>query len=102
MIRVEDNRSITAMANREGLHVAFTRHRATARMVAQEVDVLRKVAQRSVIEEMSAGDLEEAHTESDDGAERYCSRRELCVDGDRAPSAGFLYCFRVGDPRFVS
>jgi hypothetical protein len=27
MIRVEDNRSVLAMANREDLHVAFTRHR---------------------------------------------------------------------------
>jgi hypothetical protein len=33
MIRIEDNRSLNAMANREDLHVAFTRHRATARNV---------------------------------------------------------------------
>ena len=59
MIRVEDNRSLTAMANREDLHVAFTRHRATARMFVQDLDVLRKAAQRSTIEQVSARYLEQ-------------------------------------------
>src|SRR5260221_4813957 len=36
MIRVEDNRSLLAMANREDLHVAFTRHRAGARIGLQK------------------------------------------------------------------
>jgi hypothetical protein len=58
MIRVEDNRSLRAMANREDLHVAFTRHRVEARMFVQSVDVLREVAGRSIIDPMSARDLE--------------------------------------------
>jgi transcriptional antiterminator Rof (Rho-off) len=40
MIRVEDNPSLLAMANREDLHVAFTRHRASARMFVQDINVL--------------------------------------------------------------
>jgi hypothetical protein len=44
MIRVEDNRSLVAMANREDLHVAFTRHRANARMFVQDIGVLKPVA----------------------------------------------------------
>jgi hypothetical protein len=58
MIRVEDNRSLNAMANREDLHVAFTRHRATARMFVQDIEVLRKTANRSIIDQVRAGDLE--------------------------------------------
>jgi hypothetical protein len=58
MIRVEDNRSLNAMANREDLHVAFTRHRATARMFVQDVEVLRKTANRSIIDPVTARDLE--------------------------------------------
>jgi hypothetical protein len=66
MIRVEDNRSFLAMANREDLHVAFTRHRATARMFVQDVDMLRKAAHRSLIDKVAARDLQqETH-----GAER--------------------------------
>jgi conjugative relaxase-like TrwC/TraI family protein len=49
MIRLEDNRSLQAMANREDLHVAFTRHRANARMFVQDISVLRRVANRSLI-----------------------------------------------------
>jgi hypothetical protein len=60
MIRVEDNRSLTAMANREDLHVAFTRHRAAARMFVQDVHVLRKAAQRSAIDKVWARDLQKA------------------------------------------
>ena len=58
MIRVEDNRSLIVMANREDLHVAFTRHRADARMFVQDVNVLRRVANRSLIKNLSARDLE--------------------------------------------
>jgi conjugative relaxase-like TrwC/TraI family protein len=58
MIRVEDNRSLLAMANREDLHVAFTRHRASARMFVQDVNVLRRVANRSLIKDLTARDLE--------------------------------------------
>jgi hypothetical protein len=58
MIRVEDNRSLNAMANREDLHVAFTRHRATARMFVQDIEVLRKAANRSIIDQATARDLE--------------------------------------------
>jgi hypothetical protein len=58
MIRVEDNRSLMAMANREDLHVAFTRHRAGARMFVQDINVLRRVANRSLIKNLSARDLE--------------------------------------------
>jgi hypothetical protein len=58
MIRVEDNRSLMAMANREDLHVAFTRHRAGARMFVQDINVLRRVANRSLIEDLTARDLE--------------------------------------------
>src|SRR5258706_15329788 len=58
MIRVEDNRSLTAMANREDLHVAFTRHRVTARMFVQDIEVLRKAANRSIIDQVTARDLE--------------------------------------------
>jgi conjugative relaxase-like TrwC/TraI family protein len=58
MIRLEDNRSLLAMANREDLHVAFTRHRAGARMFVQDINVLRRVANRSLIKDLSARDLE--------------------------------------------
>jgi conjugative relaxase-like TrwC/TraI family protein len=58
LIRVEDNRSLRAMANREDLHVAFTRHRATARMFVQDIEVLRKTANRSIIDQVTARDLE--------------------------------------------
>jgi len=58
MIRVEDNRSLNAMANREDLHVAFTRHRATARMFVQDIEVLRKTANRSIIDQVTPRDLE--------------------------------------------
>jgi hypothetical protein len=58
MIRVEDNRSLLAMANREDLHVAFARHRANARMFVQDISVLRQVANRSLIKDITARDLE--------------------------------------------
>src|ERR1700730_1273880 len=58
MIRVDDNRSLLAMANREDLHVAFTRHRASARMFVQDMSVLRQVANRSLIKDVTARDLE--------------------------------------------
>ncbi len=58
MIRIEDNRSLNAMANREDLHVAFTRHRATARMFVQDIEVLRRTANRSIIDQVTARDLE--------------------------------------------
>jgi conjugative relaxase-like TrwC/TraI family protein len=58
MIRVEDNRSLLAMANREDLHVAFTRHRDQARMFVQDIDILRQVANRSLIKDVMARDLE--------------------------------------------
>ena len=62
MIRVEDNRSLLAMANREDLHVAFTRHRASARMFAQDINVLRRVANRSLIKDLIARDIESRKT----------------------------------------
>jgi len=62
MIRVEDNRSLLAMANREDLHVAFTRHRASARMFVQDTGVLRQVASRSLIKDVTARDLETRKT----------------------------------------
>jgi hypothetical protein len=70
MIRVEDNRSLTAMATREDLHVAFTRHRATARMYVQDIDTLRKAANRSVIDKVRARDLQQVthHVERQLGA----------------------------------
>jgi hypothetical protein len=58
MIRVEDNRSLVAMANREDLHVAFTRHRAGARMFVQDISVMRRMANRSLIKDITARDLE--------------------------------------------
>jgi hypothetical protein len=58
MIRVEDNRSLVAMVSREDLHVAFTRHRANARMFVQDIGVLRQVANRSLIKDLTARDLE--------------------------------------------
>ena len=58
MIRVEDNQSLLAMANREDLHVAFTRHRHQARMFVQDIGVLRQVANRSLIKDVMARDLE--------------------------------------------
>lgn len=58
MIRVEDNRSLLAMANREDLHVAFIRHRASARMFVQDINVFRRVADRSLIKGVMARDLE--------------------------------------------
>jgi conjugative relaxase-like TrwC/TraI family protein len=58
MIRVEDNRSLAAMANREDLHVAFTRHRAGGRMYVQDINVLRRVVNRSLIKDITARDLE--------------------------------------------
>jgi hypothetical protein len=64
MIRVEDNRSLAAMANREDLHVAFTRHRAGARMYVQDINVLRQVANRSLIKDVTARDLETRNIEA--------------------------------------
>src|SRR6201984_1872329 len=64
MIRVEDNRSLLAMANREDLHVAFTRHRANARMLVQDIAVLRQVAHRSLIKDLTARHLETRKTVS--------------------------------------
>jgi hypothetical protein len=64
MIRVEDNRSLLAMANREDLHVAFTRHRANARMFVQDIAVLRQVANRSLIKDLTARHLETRKTVS--------------------------------------
>jgi conjugative relaxase-like TrwC/TraI family protein len=58
MIRLEDSRSLLAMANREDLHVAFTRHRANGRMFVQDISVLRQVANRSLIKDLTARDLE--------------------------------------------
>jgi conjugative relaxase-like TrwC/TraI family protein len=58
MIRAEDNRSLLAMANREDLHVSFTRHRANARMFVEDIGVLRQVANRSLINDLTARDLE--------------------------------------------
>jgi hypothetical protein len=57
MIRMEDDRSLTAMASREDLHVAFTRRRATARMFVQDIAALRKVANRSIIDKGTARDV---------------------------------------------
>jgi hypothetical protein len=54
MIPVEDNRSLLAMTNGEDLHVAFTRHRASARMFVQGIGVLRQVANRSLIKDVTA------------------------------------------------
>ena len=64
MIRVEDNRSLAAMANREDLHVAFTRHRAGARMYVEDINVLRRVANRSLIKDTTARDLETRNIEA--------------------------------------
>jgi conjugative relaxase-like TrwC/TraI family protein len=58
MIRAENNRSLLAMANREDLHVSFTRHRANARMFVEDIGVLRQVANRSLINDLTARDLE--------------------------------------------
>jgi conjugative relaxase-like TrwC/TraI family protein len=57
MVRVEDNRSLRAMASREDLHVAFTRHRATAMMFVENVDVLKEVANRSSSNRLNASGL---------------------------------------------
>ncbi len=62
MIRVEDNRSLLTMANREDLHVAFTRHRANARIFVQDINVLRRVGNRSLIKDLTARDLNGAST----------------------------------------
>jgi hypothetical protein len=58
MIRVEDNRSLVAIANREDLHVASTRHPANARIFVRDIGVLRQVANRSLIKDLTARDLE--------------------------------------------
>ena len=68
MIRVENNRSLLAMANREDLYVAFTGHLASARMFAQDINVLRRVANRSLIKDLIARDIESRKTVT--GAER--------------------------------
>jgi conjugative relaxase-like TrwC/TraI family protein len=47
MIRFEDNRSLRALAGQEDLHVGFTRHRATAKMFVESIDILREIASRS-------------------------------------------------------
>ena len=57
MVRVEDNRSLRAMASREDLYVAFTRHRATATMFVENIDVLRDVANRSSSNRLNASGL---------------------------------------------
>jgi AAA domain-containing protein len=48
----------TANYKPEDLHVAFTRHRANARMFVQDISVLRQVANRSLIKDLTARDLE--------------------------------------------
>lgn len=45
--RFEDNQSLRAMADQEDLHVGFTRHRATAKMLVESIEVLREIASRS-------------------------------------------------------
>jgi hypothetical protein len=54
MIRVEDNQSLKVMVNREDLYVAFTRHRATARMFVEDIEVFQTVANRSGAEKSLA------------------------------------------------
>lgn len=46
MIRVEDNRSLLAMANREDLHVAFTRLQKFNAYLSQAASDYRKLADR--------------------------------------------------------
>jgi conjugative relaxase-like TrwC/TraI family protein len=48
MIRFEDNQSLRAIVSQEDLHVGFTRHRATAKMFVESIDVLREIAGRSI------------------------------------------------------
>lgn len=59
MIRFEDNRSLRALAGQEDLHVGFTRHRATARMFVESLDVLREIASRSQSDRPAAFELRE-------------------------------------------
>jgi len=44
------------------LHVAFTRHRAGTRMYVQDINVLRRAANRSLIKDITARDLEARKT----------------------------------------
>jgi conjugative relaxase-like TrwC/TraI family protein len=60
MIRLEDNQSLRAMASQEDLHVGFTRHRATARMFVESIEVLREIAGRSQREGLLAVRLDPA------------------------------------------
>jgi hypothetical protein len=85
MIRVEDNRSLLAMANREDLHVAFTRHRSKAQMFVQDLGVLRQVANRSLIQDLTARDLQTRKVVTFCRADRASSIRgcPLCKDNDQ-------------------
>jgi conjugative relaxase-like TrwC/TraI family protein len=63
MIRFEDNQSLRAMAGQEDLHVGFTRHRATAKMFVESIDVLREIASRSQRNQAAAVGLRQAEPE---------------------------------------
>jgi hypothetical protein len=54
MIRAENSRSLAAMANRGDLRVAITQHRAGRSDVVQDINVLRRVANRSLIKDLMA------------------------------------------------
>ncbi len=58
---VEDNRSLTAMASREAMHVLFTRHVHSVAMLVESHEVLRDTAQRTQ-QKLSALDFARAVT----------------------------------------
>jgi hypothetical protein len=100
MIRVEDNRSLTAMANREDLHVAFTRHRVTARMFVQDINVLHKAANRSIIDEVSARDLEKVlGQQAERKLEAVVSRRQSAWRNEEGPNSTERCCGRRATAR---
>jgi conjugative relaxase-like TrwC/TraI family protein len=63
MIRFEDNRSLRVMADQEDLHVGFTRHRATAKMFVESIEVLQEIASRSRRDQPSAVRLTPSESE---------------------------------------
>jgi hypothetical protein len=88
MIRFEDNQSLSAMAGQEDLHVGFTRHRATAKMFVESVEVLREIASRSCQDRPAAVRLTQSESEHV-AALWLLTLHRAVVDGLRPRSPGF-------------
>jgi hypothetical protein len=89
MIRFEDNQSLRAMAGQEELRVGFTRHRATARIFVESLDVLREIATRSQQEKPIAARLTQSTIEN--------TNRVVSVTTDQLVNASLLPAIRLAN-----